>query len=244
MRHERVREAVVVAAGTALPVDDSDGDVEYLQRSATAVTSVPGPGSDPLTAAIGAVDVLRFGLAVGQSALLVDRTVAVDLDGDGRIDSADVRAESTFVGVESVTTPAGSFGESARVRAVVRTTARLAGAPQPVTVTMTVDEWFAPGVGPVRSSTTTVGDGVARRDQRRGAAGLRRRRAAQRQRAADAGVVAAGRRRDAGQAVPGDADLQRDHRPAQHRRSARAATRRRHPASRSPSTAASTPAAP
>ncbi len=132
-------------------------ETEYLTSGAAGISSVPGPASTALAQAVGAVDMLRFGMTEGQTLVLVDRSFNIDANGDGRIDTIDLRVQSSFVGLEAISTAAGSFPGSARVRSAVRTTVRLAGAPAS-TVDSVVEEWLAPGVGPVRSSVT-VGTG-------------------------------------------------------------------------------------
>ena len=158
-RTERVGERSSVGGRSVLAVRDSDGAVDYVDGSGAAVTLVPGSGSDALSLAAGPVDLLRYGQAQGEMVVLYDRTVTVDLDADGRADSIDLRIESTFIGRETVVTPAGTFTDAARVRTVVRSTVRLAGVPGTSNSVFTSDDWFAPGVGPVKSSSTTVTGG-------------------------------------------------------------------------------------
>ena len=113
-----------------------------------------GAGSDALSLAIGTVELLRFGLRAGEGVRLVDRNVSADVDGDGRVDNVNLQIDFLVVGFESVTVPAGTFAHAARVRttAVVVMTPGAGGA---VTVTTMADEWYASGVGAVRSSATT-----------------------------------------------------------------------------------------
>jgi methionine-rich copper-binding protein CopC len=161
VRSERVLAPISTAAGSAYPVRSDDGSVDYQQRTATAVLSVPGPESDTLTAALGPIELLRFGALAGQTLVLLDRTVSVDVDGDGRPDGVDFHLESTFIGYESVTVAAGTFAGSAHVRSVARVTARLSSrGGASTTSTLTSDDWYAPGVGPVRSQGSTVTNGT------------------------------------------------------------------------------------
>lgn len=163
LRHERIGEAVTVGGGTALQALSGAGDVEdteYLQRSASGIRSVPGPGSDPLTAAIGAVETLRFGIGLGQTVVLAERSnVSVDVDGDGRADSLDLRIESSFVAKEALTTTLGSFADSSHVRTVTRLTLRLTGASGGQSVVQTDDSWYVPGLGPIKTNSTTTSNG-------------------------------------------------------------------------------------
>jgi len=168
IRHERVGEAL----GAALVVSEitlrsfgSDprvaDDVQYLQRSANGVTAVPGPESDALSRAAGTVELLRFGQARGQNLRLYERTLAVDLDNDGRAESIELRIDSEFVGIEAVTTPAGNYRDAQKVRSVIRTAVRAGGTGTPVVIEQTSDDWYVPGIGPVRNSTSTRTDNRA-----------------------------------------------------------------------------------
>lgn len=121
---------------------------------------MPGPGSDALTAAVGPVALARFGLAAGQTVVLLERSFTTDVDGDGRSDGIDLHVQSTFIGLEAVTTAAGSFPGAARVRSVVRSAVRPGGGGTAV-IELTSDDWYAPGIGPVRSVLSTVTNGGA-----------------------------------------------------------------------------------
>ncbi|MDN3918716.1 FG-GAP-like repeat-containing protein [Roseateles violae] len=163
LRHERVGEAVTVGSGTALLAlsgTQEAEDSEYLQRSATGISTVPGPGSDPLTAAVGPLELLRFGIAQGQTVLLFERSVSADVDGDGRPDGIDLRVESLFIGKEALTTALGSFPDASHVRATVRTAIRLAAGGAAQTLVYTEDSWYAPELGPVKISSTTTSNGT------------------------------------------------------------------------------------
>lgn len=161
LRHERVGEAV----GNALVVRSGGPDLsqttddEYRQRTAAGVSAVAGPNSDPLTRAAGSVELLRFGIPQGQTVTLMDRILSVDVDGDGRADSVEIRIDSVFTGVEAVTTSLAAYADASRVRTTARTTVRLAGATAVHTVTQTLDDWYVPGIGPVRSTSSTSTDG-------------------------------------------------------------------------------------
>ena len=157
IRHERVGEAV----GSALTVREltlqsfgSDAlrpdEETLLQRTTAALTEVPGPQADPLSRAFGPVELLRFGVQQGQRVRLVDRTASADVDGDGRLDAVDLRIDSEFLGIEAVSTEAGSFSNAHRVRTQVTIVFRLAVASQPTQSDLTTEEWLVPDIGPVR----------------------------------------------------------------------------------------------
>lgn len=165
LRIERVDASVTLPSGAAFHVRSTSDrgltvDEEYLQVRSTGVHSMPGPGSDPITGALGGVQVFRAGLALGQTATLVDQTLSVDVDGDGRADSLALHVDSTFVGRESVTTPLGTFAGTAHVRTVGRTVIRTAAGADGITTVFTEDRWYAPGVGPIRARSSTERNGT------------------------------------------------------------------------------------
>lgn len=81
-----------------------------------------------------------------------------DLDGDGRSERLDVRSVVTVAAEEAVAVPAGDF-LATPARTVVDLTIRATGGQQ-ASATLTQTDWFAPGVGRVRSVSTTSGDGI------------------------------------------------------------------------------------
>jgi hypothetical protein len=161
VRSERVTEVLQIDGRSTFVVRDETGDLTYLVRTATGVSSVPGPGSSALETALGPVESLRVGQPAGQTLVFLDRTVAADVDGDGRTDSADLRYEVTFLGYEDISTGLGNFKAAAHVRIVVRATYRYAGRTVPQTIVSTNESWLAPGIGDVRSNTSFTIDGGA-----------------------------------------------------------------------------------
>ena len=144
-----------VGALSAFETRHESGDLSYLTRSASALVAIPGPQSDNLSIALGPVDILRFGLAPGDSVQLFDRNLAVDVDGDGRIDVLTIRAEFTVVGFEALALPVGNFANAARTRTVLRTSISFGGGGS-ASLTLTTEDWYALGVGLVRSLATTL----------------------------------------------------------------------------------------
>jgi Bacterial Ig-like domain/FG-GAP-like repeat len=158
MRSRRIIETVQIDGRSALVARDETGALSYFVRTTTGVSSVPGPGSSALEAALGAFEYFRVGQLAGETVVPIDRTVAVDLDGDGRTDSAELRYEITFVGYEDITTALGIFKAAAHVRSVTRATYRYAQRAAPQTVVTTTESWLAPGIGNVGSTTSTTVD--------------------------------------------------------------------------------------
>lgn len=157
--HERVLDATQLDGRTVRPVVDNTGATTYYAVDGSAVLQVPTAADGALLMAIGPLTVMRLGQSAGQTDVTLDRTVTVDIDGSGQAVPVDLHVESTFVGVESVSTAAGVFSDTAHVRSVLRTTVHPVGA-GPVVITVTSDDWYARAVGPVKnisSSTTPTG---------------------------------------------------------------------------------------
>lgn len=141
---------------TVLATTDVDsGSVEeaFYLKTANALIELPD-SSDPVSVQIGDVTLLQLPLQAGQSFVQVDKTLAQgdDLDGDGRPDAMAIRAEVTVLGFDDISVPAGRFSQSAHVRTVVTLNATSSSGGNPLTVTTTVDEWYAPDIGLVRDS--------------------------------------------------------------------------------------------
>lgn len=152
-------------SGVVVTVDDpNDGTSEsiYLVTS-EGVRQVPVALADPITQAIGAVDVLRYPLHAGDRFVQIDRTISsgIDFDGDGLIEPADVHSTVLVVGLENVTTQSGSYADSLHVRTSIRVDVRLTSIGQTVVVDTTVDDWYARDVGPVRTTMRNVSQGVS-----------------------------------------------------------------------------------
>lgn len=121
---------------------------------ARALRQVPGASANPVLQALGPLDVMRFPLTPGERFVQVDRTVdsGVDIDGDGRNDMLSVRSDVTMVGFELLTqTEAGLFPRSAHLRTRIEQTLVASATATPSTITATIDDWYAPGVGLIRS---------------------------------------------------------------------------------------------
>lgn len=121
---------------------DSEGVREYL----------PDNG-DPVTRALSGLHVVRWPAAAGDTFALLDRTVdsGVDYDGDNRPDRIALRVDLSVIGSETVTTPAGRFENCAHQRQSLQQTLMPSSGQADATIVATIDSWFAPGVGLVRS---------------------------------------------------------------------------------------------
>jgi hypothetical protein len=152
------------AVGLLLREEGSDGAVDELlfTRTDTSFGFVPPATADAVSLALGRYDIARFPLRVGSRFTALDRTLTglFDFDGDGRADDLRARIEVTVVGFERVSVPAGTFDNALRQRTVITQTVSFGGSTRTQTFTGTSDDWYAPGVGPVRSVFVTEFGGV------------------------------------------------------------------------------------
>ena len=142
-------------------VQDIDGasnsvsDSVYVQTSA-GVFEYPTVGSDPLTKAVGALQLMRFPVSVGDSFIQVDKSIdsGLDFDGDGISDRVALHSVVTVVGFENISTPAGTFSNCLHQQTVASETISFSTNGENVTINVISDDWYAPAVGLVRSSAT------------------------------------------------------------------------------------------
>lgn len=131
--------------------------------SADRVRAVPVYSPDPLVTALGAVDVMRMPLRAGDEWTQADKTVdlGLDLDGDLRNETAQVRSVVRVIGLESVDTPSGTLSGTLHQRTVLTATVVYSRSGSSATSVSTTDEWYAPNLGPVRiDSVIRSGDQV------------------------------------------------------------------------------------
>lgn len=136
---------------------------ESLYRLGTdALKFLATQSADPRTRSLRDFDVLRFPLVPETTwrRYAVTFVRAEDIDRDGIRDDLAIQSQATVVGIQAVVTPAGSFPEAMLVRTVDTQTASLSRGGT-VTVTITVDDWYAPGIGLVKSVTTLTNDAGA-----------------------------------------------------------------------------------
>lgn len=153
-------------AGTLVEtVDESGGSVldqSVYVVAADGVRQYATSIADPISQALDGMQVLRYPLRAGDSYSQVDTVVGLgqDLDGDGRAEQLELSVDMTVVGLETVTTAAGTFAGALHQRQVVRESVKPTGGSDRVTVTITLDTWYAPEVGPVQSAIRIAGAGL------------------------------------------------------------------------------------
>ncbi len=146
LEFERVGRSLTVEGRAVFELVDGDGAIEYLGLTASALVSVPGAGSDALARALGPLELLRLGVRAGNEYTALDRSISADVDGDGTIDTLQVRVRVRFVGFESVSAGGTNWADAARLRTQVDLTAAGGGA-----TTLVIEDWYGRGIGRVRS---------------------------------------------------------------------------------------------
>ena len=82
-------------------------------------------------------------------------TAFFDYDGNGTADDVDLASEATVVGIESVVTPAGTFGNALHMRLSGTSTVVYRPSGTRALLSTTVgDDWFADGIGPVKGTSS------------------------------------------------------------------------------------------
>lgn len=153
----RVIAGVLLDGEQAVQIRSIDGNGatdEYYQKNSSAVTLVPGTDADAFTAALGPITLMRLPVRRGDSYVAVDRNLdgRFDLDGDGRADNVSVHAEVSVVEIGPLVTAAGTMANTAHLRTVLTQTARSSATGQLATITLTSDDWYAPGIGLVKNT--------------------------------------------------------------------------------------------
>lgn len=162
----RVAGTRTVNGRTVTVVEDTDSGAtteSLYDRTAAGVLQLPSAQADAVERALSTVPVLPLPLVAGRTSVPLDQdgiTIA-DVDGDGRTDAVQLRADQEVVGFGAVSTKAGAFQQAAHVRTVLTQTVRLSSGRAPVTVTVTLDAWFAPDIGLVKARSVTAGPGVS-----------------------------------------------------------------------------------
>jgi hypothetical protein len=106
--------------------------------------------------------VLKFPLMINDHFLqmnVVGQDYGEDLDRDGVNEHIDAHSEITVVGVETVTVNAGTFENCVRVQTDGRQTMHFSSDSSTRSVAITTSEWYAPGMGLVKRTTSVTSGG-------------------------------------------------------------------------------------
>jgi hypothetical protein len=161
----------VVNGVTALVTRESGGGTpsgeveEYLLETSRGITCLGNDDpSDRLTAQLVPYPVAVFPVQPGAGFVQFDRAgldLGEDLDLDGKVERADVRTVVTVKPPESVTVPAGTFGQCIRTETESVATVILSSDRTRVSLKTVQTLWIAPGIGPVKSLSEATSEGYA-----------------------------------------------------------------------------------
>jgi hypothetical protein len=134
------------------PGNHGPSDSFYRRDSVGIVYYGSEPGT-PLEKQLIPYQIVRFPMKVSSSFSQFDKKdldFGSDMDQDGINEKVDVQGDSTVVGQEAVTVPAGTFNEAVKIEARMRMTIRLSAGKQAVSGTDVMIAWFVKGVGLVK----------------------------------------------------------------------------------------------
>jgi len=144
------------ASGTAVLRQNLSNGTEHRSvyvASASGVRQYASAGADAIERAFDGTDAMRFPAHVGDTFVQLETTVdsGQDFDGDGRADRVTLRAEVTVIASETVSVPAGMFGNVLHQRQTVRQTVLPASGAAFFNIDITADTWYAPNIGVIKS---------------------------------------------------------------------------------------------
>lgn len=134
------------------PGNHGPSDSFYRRDSVGIVYYGSEPGT-PLEKQLVPYQIVRFPMKVSTSFQQFNRKgldFGTDMDRDGESEQVDVQGDSTVVGQESVTVPAGTFKDAVRVEARMFMRIHLSGTNRTAQGTDVMTAWFVKGVGLVK----------------------------------------------------------------------------------------------
>lgn len=158
---ETVNGARIVGLVPTLVVTSTNSDGggvardEYVSKEANHLRIL---GNSDLTDTVSPLIVpyvaLRFPLYSGSTFQRLDKTgLLVDLDGDGSIETIAIKSSVSVLRFETLSVQAGTFPNTAKV--VATTTISASSTLRSITLTQTDTTWLAPGIGIIKSQTTS-----------------------------------------------------------------------------------------
>lgn len=150
------------ATATVLQETNADGtnvpEDTFLVKDLNGIAEIDDQDStDPLISQLLPVWDYRFPLAENSSFLQVNRkglNSGDDLDGDGINEMVDIRSEVAVLGLETVTVPVGTFADCVMVMSSLTFSFILSTDGSRITATGVAHEWFSPGIGRVKGTST------------------------------------------------------------------------------------------
>ena len=134
------------------PGNHGPSDSFYRRDSVGIVYYGSEPGT-PFEKELVPYQIVRFPMKVSSSFAQFNRkgvNFGADLDQDGIDEKADAQGDSTVVGQESVTVPAGTFKDAVKVEARMFMKIHLSGTKKTALGTDVMTAWFVKGVGLVK----------------------------------------------------------------------------------------------
>jgi len=138
-------------ANSAPPSDD------YRVKDDRGVTNYGNSdATDFLTPQVAPYREYAFPLGIDTSFQPINKsgvTWTQDIDGDGKPETANITATQTVSTFESITVTAGTFHNAAKIATNLVISVVLSSDGTTVTDTSTISEWYAPGIGLVKSTS-------------------------------------------------------------------------------------------
>jgi len=134
------------------PGNHGPSDSFYRRDTVGIVYYGSEPGT-PFEKQLVPYQIVRFPMRIASSFVQFNRKgvdFGTDLDQDGINEKADAQGDSTVMGQESVTVPAGEFKDAVKVEARMQMVIHLSGSKKTVLGTDVMTAWFVKGVGLVK----------------------------------------------------------------------------------------------
>ena len=125
----------------------------FYRRDSVGIVYYGSEPGTPFEKQLVPYQIVRFPLKVPSSFPQFNRKdldFGTDLDGDGINEKADAQGDTSVVGRESVTVPAGTFKDAVKVEARMHMQIHLSGGKKAALGTDVMTAWFAKGVGLVK----------------------------------------------------------------------------------------------
>lgn len=125
----------------------------YYRRDVVGIVYHGSEPGTPLEKQLVPYQIIRFPIQIGASFSQFDRKgldFGTDMDQDGVNEKVDAQGDSTVVGQETITVPAGTFQDAVKIEARMKMRIQLSGAKKTATGTDVMTAWFAKGVGLVK----------------------------------------------------------------------------------------------
>jgi DUF3108-like len=125
----------------------------FYRRDAVGIVYHGSEPGTPLEKQLIPYQIVRFPMKAASSFTQFDKKdldFGTDMDRDGVNEKVDAQGDSTVVGQESITVPAGTFQDAVKVEARMKMKIYLSGTGKTATGIDVMTAWFAKGVGLVK----------------------------------------------------------------------------------------------